>query len=191
LPLGWSAASDLAEHLDLGPEPATALDLAAGSAVFSIPLALRTPHLKVTAIDWPLVLDVTRQVTKRYGVADRYDFVPGDLATAAFGTGHRVALLGQILHSEGEARSRALLRRTFEALAPGGIIAIAEFLVDDDRCGPPTGLIFALNMLVHTDEGGTYSPSEIGGWLREAGFADVRLLSVPAPSPLILATKPR
>ena len=82
---------------------------------------------------------------------------------ADFGNSHQVATLGHILHSEGIERSRALLRRTHAALAPGGTIAIAEFLVDADRRGPLNGLIFAVNMLVNTESGNTYSFDEIAG----------------------------
>jgi hypothetical protein len=52
-------------------------------------------------------------------------------------------------------------------------------------------MIFAVNMLVNTDEGNAFTFGEIGGWLRDAGFENVRQLEAPAPSPLILANKPR
>ena len=125
-----------------------------------------------------------------FGLADRFSFVAGDLLKADFGTGHSVATLGHILHSEGAERSRALIAKTFHALAPGGTIAIAEFLVNADRTGPVHALFFAVNMLVNTDSGDTYSFEEISSWLKEAGFLDPRTLDAPGPSPLILATKP-
>ena len=106
------------------------------------------------------------------------------------GKNYQVATLGHILHSEGRARSRKLLKRTFDALAPGGTIAIMEFLVNHDRTEPVIGLLFAVNMLVNTEDGDTFSFEEISGWLREAGFTKPRLLKVPAVSPLVLATKP-
>jgi hypothetical protein len=112
------------------------------------------------------------------------------LAEADFGGGYDIATLGHILHSEGEERSRALLKKTRAALAPGGTIAIAEFLVNDDRTGPPVGLMFAVNMLVATERGDTYSFGEIAGWLREAGFENPRTIDSPGPSPLILANRP-
>src|SRR5205807_9605278 len=96
-----------------------------------------------------------------------------------------------ILHSEGRESSRRLLKRVFDALAPGGTVAIAEFLPNNDRTGPPHTLIFAVNMLVHSTAGDTFTFKEISEWLREAGFRDVRLLDAPAPSPLVLATKPQ
>jgi hypothetical protein len=48
---------------------------------------------------------------------------------------------------------------------------------------------FAVNMLVDTDNGDTYSFAEISSWLAEAGFVDARMVAAPGPSPLILATK--
>src|SRR6185437_13136838 len=122
--------------------------------------------------------------------ADRYTYREGDLQEADFGSGYQVATLGHILHSEGEERSRKLLAKTFDALAPGGTIAIAEFLVNEDRSGPMNGLIFAVNMLVNTDSGNTWSFEEIARWLRDARFVDARILSSRGPSPLILAKKP-
>ena len=150
--------------------PVRVLDLAAGSGVWSIAMAQRSPFVTVTAVDWPGVLEVTKAIVARCGLADRYRYVAGDLAEADFGTGHDVATLGHILHSEGVERSRELLRKVFEALAPGGTVVIGEFLVDADRRGPMQGLIFGVNMLVNTANGNTYSFEEIREWLELAGF---------------------
>jgi hypothetical protein len=190
-PLSYPSAAALAKHLALGDsgDAVRVLDLAAGSGVWSIALAQSSKRVVVTVVDWVGVLPATRETVGRFGLMDRYMFVAGDLDSADFGRGHNVATLGHILHSEGEARSRSLLRKTFEALAPGGTIAIGEFLVNADRTGPVMPLMFAANMLVNTDVGDTYSFEEIGSWLTEAGFTNARLLDVPGPSPLILATK--
>jgi len=166
------------------------LDLAAGSGVWSIALAEKSPRVEVTVVDWPAVIPVCQKVTARRGVADRYHYVAGDLLEADFGSGHQAATLGHILHSEGERRSRRLLQKTFAALAPGGVIAVAEMTPNEDRTGPPFALIFALNMLVHTDEGDAFTFGEVSAWLREAGFVNPRQLDAPAPSPLILADRP-
>ena len=190
-PMSYPAAQALAGALKLSAATSEVrvLDLAAGSGVWGIALAQASPQVRVTAVDWGGVLPVTRKNAERFGLADRFTFVEGDLQEAEFGTGHNIATLGHILHSEGEARSRKLLAKVQKALAPGGTIAIAEFLVNADRTGPVNGLFFALNMLVNTDDGDTYSFEEISGWLREAGFTDARTLDSPGPSPLILATK--
>lgn len=191
-PMSYPAAHTLAKALavDKADGPVSVLDLAAGSAVWSIAIAQLSPQVRVTAVDWPGVMDVTRKSTARVGLADRYQFVSGDLLVADFGKNHTIATLGHILHTEGEERSKKLLAKTFEALASGGTIAIAEFLVNQERTGPPNGLIFAVNMLINSDNGGTFSFEEISSWLKEAGFVNPRTLDAPGPSPLILATKP-
>lgn len=191
-PMNFPIARQLAEHLELGASgrDVSVLDLAAGSGVWSVALAQSGSNVRVTAVDWPEVIPTTKGSVARLGLADRYTYVAGDLLQADFGSGHNVATLGHILHSEGVVRSKSLLTKTFHALASGGTIAIAEFLVHADRSGPVNGLIFAVNMLVNSDEGDTYSFEEIAEWLLEAGFTDARKLEVRGPSPLILATKP-
>jgi SAM-dependent methyltransferase len=186
-PVGYPSAQALAAAF---PQARKVLDIAAGSGVWSIPLAQNSKEVRVTALDWSGVLPATRRMTERMGVAAQYEFVAGDLNTADFGSGYDLATLGQILHSEGEENSRALLGKVFRALAPGGTIAIAEFIANDDRTGPPLAMLFAVNMLVNTEEGDTFTVPEITQWLTEAGFVDVRTMEVPAPSPLILASKP-
>jgi hypothetical protein len=119
-----------------------------------------------------------------------FKYVDGDLLEADFGTGCDIATLGHILHSEGGDRSRKLLKKTFSALKSGGVIAIAEWLVNDQRTEPLPALMFAVQMLVNTEKGNTFSFNEIKSWLEEAGFKKVRKLEAPDPSPLILATKP-
>jgi hypothetical protein len=146
--------------------------------------------VNVTAVDWPGVLSITRDNAIRFGLVERFTFVEGDLLEADFGAGHNLVTIGHILHSEGVERSKALLNKSFAALASGGTISIAEFLVNADRSGPVGSLFFAVNMLVNTDTGGTYSFEEIGEWLGEAGFVNIRQLDSPGPSPLILASKP-
>jgi len=191
-PLSYQAALTLAQHLAFGDtgDPVSVLDIAAGSAVWSIALAQSSPRVVATAVDWPEVLPTTRRSVARFGLTPRYTFSPGDLSNADFGRGHSVATLGHILHSEGPERSQELLRRTFDALAPGGTIAISEFLVNPERSGPVPSLIFAVNMLVNTDQGDTFTYDEIAGWLKDAGFVNPRTLEVSGPSPLILATRP-
>jgi SAM-dependent methyltransferase len=188
-PLSYPAAQTLSRHLS-ADTVVRVLDLAAGSGVWSIALAQGSEKATVTVVDWPEVIPATRKTVGKFGLAERYSFIPGDLLQVDFGSGHTVATLGHILHSEGRDRSQELLKKTFQALAPGGTIAIAEFLVNADRTGPLNGLFFAVNMLVNTDTGDTYSFEEISSWLGEAGFINPRTLDAPGPSPLILATKP-
>lgn len=191
-PVSYPSAKALAGSLDLDGknETVSVLDLAAGSGVWGIALAQGSPRVRVTAVDWPGVLPITQKTVAKFGLSNQFNFSPGDLLEADFGSGFHIATLGHILHSEGEPRSRDLLAKTFKALASGGTIAIAEFLVNKERTGPVNGLLFAVNMLVNTEHGNTWSFEEISSWLTDAGFVNPRTLDSPGPSPLILATKP-
>ena len=191
-PMSYSVAQELAQQLSLYDASGlvSVLDLAAGSGVWGIALAQSSAQVQVTAVDWPAVIPVTRATVAHFGLTDRFTFVEGDLKEADFGSEHNIATLGHILHSEGKERSQTLLAKTFLSLAPGGLIAIAEFLVNADRTGPLNGLTFAINMLVNTECGDTFSFEEISAWLVEAGFINPRTIPTHGPSPLILATKP-
>lgn len=191
-PMSYMPAKLLGDVLKLAQvdKPFRVLDLAAGSGVWGITLAQQSAQVRVTAVDWAGVIPVTQQNAERFGLSDRFQFIAADLLTADFGTGYDLAVLGHILHSEGEARSRQLLSRLFPALAAGGQIAIAEWLVNDSHTGPLNGAIFSVNMLVSTEAGDTFSFNQISQWLTESGFIDPHLVEVPGPSPLILATKP-
>ena len=192
-PLSFPAASALGHHLGISKTSSaiSVLDIGAGSGVWGISIALQSPHVRIHAVDWPQVLKVTRRIASKYGVAKRLSTSAGDFFEADFGQGHRLATIGHILHSEGRERSQRLLKKTFAALAPGGTVAIQEFVPNDDRTGPPGALIFAVNMLVNTEAGDTYTFAEMSQWLRQAGFKNPRLLDVPSVSPLVLADKPK
>lgn len=192
-PLSFGAASKLGEHLGIprATSPMSVLDIGAGSGVWGIALAKQSPQVRIRAVDWPNVLEVTKKVAQRHGVVDRLTTAAGDFFEADFGSGHQIATIGHILHSEGRERSQRLLKKIFTALAPGGTIAIQEFIPNDDRTGPLPPLIFAVNMLVMTEAGDAFTFAEMSRWLKEAGFANPRQLDVPSVSPLILADKPR
>ena len=192
IPMSYGGAQKLADHLKVSKtkDQLRVLDLAAGSGIWGIALAEKSPRVRVAAVDWAGMIPTTKQITRKFGVSDRFEFIGGDLLEANFGNGYDIATLGHILHSEGEQRSRQLLKKTFGALKPGGTIAIAEWLVNDRRTEPTHSLMFAVQMLVNTEHGDTFSFNEIKSWLEHAGFKKVRKLEAPGPSPLLLATKP-
>ena len=167
------------------------LDIACGSAVWSIPLAEANPKTRVTAQDFPALLALARQYAERHGVAAQYAYLSGDLKEVDFGESrYDVALLGNIVHSEGERSARDLFRRVHRALAKGGRIVIADMVPNDHRTGPAFPVFFALNMLLNTEYGNTFTLAEYTTWLKGAGFARIVTKDIGFHSPLILASKP-
>ena len=166
-------AKRLADALGAGPsrQGLQVLDVACGSGVWGIALAQADSQARVTAQDFPKVLEFTRKYVENSGVAERYEYLPGDLKATDLGENRfDVAVLGHIVHSEGEAASRDLFRRLHGALKRGGRAVILDMIPNDERSGPPFPLFFALNMLVNTTAGDTYTFGEYRQWLNEAGF---------------------
>ena len=166
------------------------LDVACGSGIWGIAVAEADTEAKVTAQDFPVMLETTREYYERHGVATRCDFLPGDLRTVDFGEArYDLALLGNIVHSEGDVASRALFRRLFPALKTGGRIVILDMVPDDARTGPVFPVLFALNMLVNTAAGDTYTFAEYRDWLGKAGFSGVEAVDIGSHSPMIVGVK--
>ncbi len=170
------------------------LDVGCGSAVWSLAIAEADRKARVTAQDFPAVLKETRELVARAGVGDRFDYLPGEFREVSFGRdAYDLALLGNIVHSEGEQSSRLLFRRLHDALRPKGRLVILDFLTNEDRTGPAPAVLFALNMLANTENGDTFALSEYRSWLNEAGFDAIELADigehVGTDSPAIIATR--
>jgi ubiquinone/menaquinone biosynthesis C-methylase UbiE len=166
------------------------LDVACGSGVWGIAVAEADPEAHVTFQDFPGVLEHTRGYARRHGVEPRSDFLPGDLKKVDFGEGRfDVALLGNIAHSEGERSSRDLFRRLHRALRPQGRLVVIDLLPNEQRTGPPQPVLFALNMLVNTEAGDTYTLAEYTAWLTEAGFSRVETADIGSHSPLVVGVR--
>jgi ubiquinone/menaquinone biosynthesis C-methylase UbiE len=185
-------AQKLAVQLVAGSEGGLrVLDIGCGSAVWSIAVAKADPKARITAFDYPKVLESTRQFVEREGVVGRAEYMAGDLRVAQFPErGYDLAILGNIVHGEDEPTSRDLFARIHRALDAGGRLAIIDMIPNDERTGPPFPLLFALNMLVNTDQGDTYTLTQYREWLTAAGFTHVETLDIGSHSPAIVATKP-
>src|SRR6185436_4239239 len=84
--MSYPATQALANALGLenADGPVRVLDIGAGSGVWGIGLAQRSKQVSVTAVDFPGVLDVTRKMAERFGMADRFSYLPGDFHDVDF-----------------------------------------------------------------------------------------------------------
>lgn len=167
------------------------LDIGAGSGVWGFAFAKQNPKVRVTVADWPKVIEtVTKKFARREGISQRVEYLPGNFRETEFGESrYDVATLGHICHSEGAEHTQALFARVRRALKPDGTMVVAEFLADEQRAQAEFPLMFALNMLVHTQQGNTFTWSECRQWLDEAGFESATLVEVPGNVAVFLAHK--
>jgi ubiquinone/menaquinone biosynthesis C-methylase UbiE len=192
-PPGYAAATAAVNSLDRAgrTQIRNILDVAGGAAAWSVPFVQAIAGARATVLDLPQVTPVAREYAAKFGVADRFEYMEGDLHQVDLGDGnYDLITLGHVIHSEGRENGVKLIERCFRALAERGMLLIGEFVPNDDRTGPPVAMLFGLNMLLHTPVGDVFTMKEYRGWLKEAGFRSIKTIRTPsAVSPLILARK--
>lgn len=179
----------LAEHLgERLARSRRVIDVAGGSGIIAVELAELYPELEAVVFDLPLVCEVAQEVIRESPAASRVKVHPGDLRQG-LPQGFDLAILSSILHSLGPEGCRSLIRETFGCLNPGGCIAVLDYQFNEEKSGPPYSALFALNMLLMTEEGDVYTGGEIRGWLEEAGFREIDERPFAGPVSLITGVK--
>jgi SAM-dependent methyltransferase len=174
--------------LDLSKVQRT-LDVGGGSGAYSLALVRAKSDIRATVFDLPEVIRLTRAYVKQAGLARRFTFIAGDFRQDAFGRAYDLILLSAIIHMNSVAVNRRLFRKCARALNPGGRLVVQDFIMNDDRTSPAAGAFFALNMLVATEAGDTYTEREVGDWMRLAGLSGIRRINTPFESSLIVGRK--
>jgi len=174
----YASGSILLPYLGLDKKSEVAvLDVAAGSAAWSLPIAEALPKSKVTVLDLPGVCEVAREFVDRHQVQQKYDYLEGDLRKLNLGVDkYDVIILGHICHSEGARWSEKLIAKCGKALKHGGQLVIPDMVPNDQRTGPEFPLLFAINMLVNTSEGSTFTLAEYKQWMKAAGIKFEKML---------------
>lgn len=163
------------------------LDVGGGSGIYSAVWLERNPAARSTQLDWAPINAIARRLLEERGVADRFSCIDGDFHTTDFGSAaYDVALYSHIAHQEGPEDNVAIFSRLRDALKPGGTLVVCDYVVDDDRSGPPFPLLFASEMLLKSKQGGTWRRADYHAWLTKAGFKDVSFHSAP-PATLVFA----
>ncbi len=166
------------------------LDVGGGSGAYSIAFARTYPALRADILDLAGVAPIARRHIREAGLEDRVTVRIGDLRSDQLGEGYHLVFLSAICHMLSPAGNLDLFLRCHQALAPGGRIVVQDFILEADKTAPRFAALFALNMLVGTHGGSSYSEPEYAGWLSEAGFQDVRHARLPGITGLMLGSRP-
>ena len=152
------------------------LDVGGGSGSYTIAFLKAVPEMKATIFDLPDVIEMSRERLQEEGLLGRTTLVAGDFYEQELPAGADLVLISAITHSNSPEQNLDLYSKAFRALTPRGRILIRDHVMEPDRARPRGGAIFAINMLVGTDGGGTYTYKEIENDLTSAGFINVRLI---------------
>ncbi len=170
--LAFPTAAALAERLApiaAAKKSLRVLDVAAGSGIYGHTM-LRLPGVDVTFLDWPNVLVETRAWGDRLGVDQaRAHYLPGSVFEADLGGPYDLVIASHLYHHFDPKTCLGLTRRLAGALAPGGRLAVHDF-VTGPALENPGATMFSLVMLVWTRQGKAYSTDDYAAWMVEAGL---------------------
>jgi hypothetical protein len=187
--IGRGMAKGVVARLDLSGHD-NMIDVGGGSGVYTIAMLRAAPRMRATIFDLPPVIEIARERLGEENLLDRVTLVKGDYYKEALPGGHDLAMLSAIIHSNSREQNVELYGKIFDALDSGGKIVVRDFVMSEDHSDPADGAFFAINMLVNTPGGGTYSFEEIRKDLEAAGFADATLLYQGEMDSLVTARKP-
>lgn len=168
--------------LERVPDARRALDVGGGPGVFARALARR--GLRVTLLDRP---EVVEHVAEEYDLAshEKIRLEGGDFLESLPPGEFDLVLLANITHIHSPSANADLLARAARSLRAGGCVAILDFVRGVSSFAP----LFAVTMLLNTEEGNTYARSEYERWLDDAGFTGTRVRSVDPDRQLVTALR--
>lgn len=172
-------AEPLAPKIVAAVRPGTArslLDVGGASGTYTIAFLEAVPGMRATLFDRPPVIEMARERLGKAGLLDRVTLAAGDFYGDEFPPGHDLAFVSAIIHQNSTAQNIDLYGKIFRSLERGGRIVIRDHIMAPDRTRPRSGTLFAVNMLVGTAGGNTYTFEEIQGDLTRSGFTRIALL---------------
>jgi ubiquinone/menaquinone biosynthesis C-methylase UbiE len=149
------------------------LDVGGASGTWTLALLRAVPHSTATIFDLPDALQQARERIGNTEFASRVRLAAGDFYADELPGGADLAWVSAIAHQHDRGHNRDLFGKVFRALVSGGRIGIRDMLMDPSRTRPVDGALFAVNMLVNTETGGTFTFDEFRDDLQAAGFVDV------------------
>ncbi len=152
------------------------LDIGGASGTWTIAFLNAVHTAKATLFDLPPVISMAERRIAEAGLSDRVNLVPGDFYADDLPDGADLAWLGAICHQNSREQNRALFSKIHKALNDDGVVVIRDVVMDPSRTSPKGGALFAVNMLVSTEGGRTYTFDEYSHDLGEAGFGRVKLV---------------
>ena len=165
------------------------LDVGGGSGAYSIAFAQANGALRADILDLATVAPIALRHIEEAALADRVRIRSGDLRSGPLGEAYDLVFISAICHMLSPEENLDLLRRCRDALASGGRIVIQDFILEADKTAPRFAALFALNMLVGTRGGASYSEPEYTAWLGEAGFQEIRRVRLPGITGLMIGSR--
>ena len=151
----------------------TLLDLGCGPGTYAFHLGMRNPNLQLYLLDFPGVLEVTREVRGQYSIENEVHYLPLDAMKDEIPGSYDVILVSNTMHMLSEKANRKLVSRLYRSVNPQGSLVIQAQFLKDDRMGERWPVLLDLIQLCITTDGRNHSVGETRQWMEEAGFKNI------------------
>jgi len=151
----------------------TLLDLGCGPGTYAFHLGMRNPNLQLYLLDFPGVLEVTREISNRYSIGNKVHYLPLDALKDEIPGSYDIILVSNTMHMLGEKANRALVSRLYRSINPHGSLVIQAQFLRDDRMGGRWPVMLDLIQLCTTTYGKNHSVGETRQWMEETGFKNI------------------
>ena len=163
-----------AKLLGLGSERKNChiIDFGAGSAVWSLSMLQEDPSSRVDALDWPAVLKVAMAAAAEAGLSHRVTALEGNFFdTPIKDAQYDLAIVANVTHILTPEKNIALFKKIKKCLRETGEIVIIDVFPGQDKGELPAAL-YALGLGIRTEDGTVFTPEQLTGFLKEAGYTD-------------------
>jgi 2-polyprenyl-3-methyl-5-hydroxy-6-metoxy-1,4-benzoquinol methylase len=165
------------------------LDVGGGPGTFAMEFVRAKKGITADVFDLPNVITLTKKYIERAGLVRKIGTVIGDYTVDDLGKGYDLIFLSAIVHSNSSDVNALLIKKCADALNPKGSIVIQDHIMDEDRTSPVAGALFAINMLVSTSEGNTYTEAEVIKWFTDAGIRYEKRIDTPFETTQVIGRK--
>ena len=166
------------------------LDVAGGTGAFSITLCQANPALTATVLDYPNVCEVAAGYIDDASLADRISLLHGDARDTDWPASQDAVIMSYLLSAVAASDIATLLRRAFNALGPGGIVVLHDFMVADDLSGPTSAALWLLFNVVSDPDAPQLTPGMLIEATLTAGFVQAEEFELlPGITRVVVARK--
>jgi demethylspheroidene O-methyltransferase len=160
------------------------LDVGGGEGGFLLAMAQRFSRPSLHLFDLPPVAERAAARFDDAGLAGRFRATGGNFFTDPLPEGHDAVTLVRIAHDHDDDKAMVLFSRIRRALAPGGVLIIAEPMSGAPDSTRVADVYFAFYLLA-MGSGRPRSARQLAHMLEASGFGEVR--SIPTARPMLVS----
>lgn len=135
---------------------------------------------------------IALSLVEEKNLQSQINLIIGDFNTIELDTDYDVVLISGVVCTKSEEECIHLFHRAYNALIPGGLMIVQDFM-QIDRSSQQQFLDIMMDLYLKI----AFDPSasdrlgdEVESWLKEAGFMETQQIPLPTQYALILAKKP-